>query len=113
MADYVTLLGAEQVQSAGHCMARAAEDMQQASYSISESVDRLTRALDEHASRIEAAQQANGDGRRLIGWRMADYTAETSDPATAKNWSANVPVLPIFEGDPNTKIGFTLETSHG
>jgi hypothetical protein len=41
---------------------------------------------------------------RLIGWRMADYTAETEDAETARNWSANVPVLPIFEGDPNTKL---------
>lgn len=41
---------------------------------------------------------------KLIGWRMADYTAETSDPEKAKNWSSNVTVLPIFEGDPNTKL---------
>ncbi|NID15019.1 hypothetical protein [Luteibacter yeojuensis] len=113
MADYVTLLGAEQVQAAGHHMARAADDMRNAAYSISESVDRLTRALDEHASRIEAAQRAGGDDRRLIGWRTADYTAETSDPDQAKNWSTNVPVLPIFEGDPNTRLVATQETSHG
>lgn len=41
---------------------------------------------------------------KLIGWRMADYTAETADPDQAKNWSAHVAVLPIFEGDQNTKL---------
>jgi len=40
----------------------------------------------------------------LIGWRMADYANETSDPKMAKNWSAHVDVFPIFEGDPNTRL---------
>ena len=59
MADYVTLFGAEQMQSAASRMASAAEEMQRASNIISESVDRLVRALDDHAMRIEAA--ARGD----------------------------------------------------
>ena len=42
--------------------------------------------------------------KRLIGWRMADYTDETADPALAKNWANAVDVLPIFEGDVNTKL---------
>jgi hypothetical protein len=42
--------------------------------------------------------------KRLIGWRMADYTDETADPALAKNWATAVDVLPIFEGDVNTKL---------
>lgn len=42
--------------------------------------------------------------KRLIGWRMADYTDETADPALAKNWATTVDVLPIFEGDVNTKL---------
>ncbi|MCS3423417.1 hypothetical protein M2403_002018 [Rahnella sp. BIGb0603] len=45
----------------------------------------------------------------LIGWRMADYTEETTDPEKAKNWAMAVGVLPIFEGDVNT----SLTTSHG
>jgi hypothetical protein len=53
MSDYVTLMGAEQVQSAGNRMASAADDMQRAASSISDSVDRLVRALDDHAMRIE------------------------------------------------------------
>lgn len=36
--------------------------------------------------------------------RIADYTDETADPALAKNWATDVDVLPIFEGDVNTKL---------
>lgn len=42
--------------------------------------------------------------KRLIGWRASDYTHETSDPELAKNWAAAIGVLPIFEGDVNTKL---------
>ncbi|EPG3168521.1 hypothetical protein QC864_001615 [Klebsiella pneumoniae] len=42
--------------------------------------------------------------KRLIGWRASDYTDETSDPELAKNWAADIGVLPIFEGDVNTKL---------
>ena len=42
--------------------------------------------------------------KRLIGWRTTDYTEETSDPEMAKNWAAAVGVLPIFEGDINTRL---------
>lgn len=42
--------------------------------------------------------------KRLIGWRASDYTDETSDPELAKNWAAAIGVLPIFEGDVNTKL---------
>lgn len=41
---------------------------------------------------------------RLIGWRASDYSDETSDPELAKNWAAAIGVLPIFEGDVNTKL---------
>lgn len=42
--------------------------------------------------------------KRLIWWRASDYTDETSDPELAKNWAAAIGVLPIFEGDVNTKL---------
>ncbi|MHA0937049.1 hypothetical protein [Enterobacter kobei] len=45
--------------------------------------------------------------KRLIGWRMADYTDETADPKLAKIWATSVDVLPIFEGDVNTKLSAT------
>lgn len=46
---------------------------------------------------------------KLIGWRTADYTYETADPDKAKNWSANVAIVPIFEGDPNTMLSAISE----
>lgn len=65
MADYVTLLGAEQVSNAGHNMQGAAETMTRAANQIWESNERLIRALEDHALRIElatAAQKEKGDG---------------------------------------------------
>ncbi|WP_256633720.1 hypothetical protein [Enterobacter hormaechei] len=44
------------------------------------------------------------DQKRIIGWRASDYTDETSDPELAKNWAAAIGMLPIFEGDVNTKL---------
>jgi hypothetical protein len=61
----------------------------------------------EQEARAEAAEKRIAEQRgqkRLIGWRMADYTDETADPALAKNWATAVDVLPIFEGDVNTKL---------
>lgn len=43
--------------------------------------------------------------KKLIGWRMADYTRETDDIEVARNWSNAVDVLPVFEGDVNTGLG--------
>jgi hypothetical protein len=65
--------------------------------------DTVLALLDE----LEAAEKRIAElpgQKRLIGWRMADYTDETSDPALAKNWATAVDVLPIFEGDVNTKL---------
>jgi hypothetical protein len=53
---------------------------------------------------IERLYRELGVQPKLIGWRMADYTNETASIETARNWSSNVAVLPIFEGDPNTKL---------
>lgn len=55
----------------------------------------------------QATEKRNYDitgQKRLIGWRASDYTDETSDPELAKNWAAAIGVLPIFEGDVNTKL---------
>lgn len=55
----------------------------------------------------QASEKGNSDvqgQKRLIGWRASDYTDETSDPELAKNWAAAIGVLPIFEGDVNTKL---------
>ncbi|WP_213947963.1 hypothetical protein [Luteibacter sp. dw_328] len=63
-------------------------------------MDDWWKAIDTHLALAgrEAAQP------KLIGWRMADYTNETDSIDTARNWSSNVSVLPIFDGDPNTKL---------
>lgn len=69
-------------------------------------VIRLGR-LKETEAKLEAAEKRIAElpgQKRLIGWRMADYTDETADPALAKNWATAVDVLPIFEGDVNTKL---------
>lgn len=53
----------------------------------------------------QAKQEVNAVRQpHLIGWRTDNYLWETSDPEVAKNWEGNVGVLPIFEGDPNTKL---------
>ncbi|WJN61321.1 Arc family DNA-binding protein [Pseudomonas sp. SO81] len=60
-------------------------------------LDALERATNQRAH--QALQQP-----RLIGWRTADYLFETADRAVADNWSAHNTMLPIFEGDPVTKL---------
>ena len=55
MSDYITLLGAEQVQSASTRMGTAADDMRAAANTFGDHVDRLIRAMEEHACRIENA----------------------------------------------------------
>lgn len=61
---------------------------------------RLEGIIDVAEKRI--AEQSSQ--KRLIGWRSSDYTDETSDPELAKNWAVAIGVLPIFEGDVNTKL---------
>ena len=58
MSNYTTLLGAEDVARAGHNMQAAADQMQRAANQFDESITRLIRAMEEHATRIEAAQGA-------------------------------------------------------
>jgi hypothetical protein len=41
---------------------------------------------------------------RLIGWRTENFLWETDDVDKARNWEPNIGVLPIFEGDQNTKL---------
>ena len=54
MADYVTLLGAEQVSSAGSQMSRAADRMQSAASSIDQSLFQHQRFMDDWLQRFEA-----------------------------------------------------------
>ena len=63
MSQYVHLIGAEQVQSAGHAIERAAETMRnidfgsQFIFQFGQLVDRLEWSLKDHADRIEAAMK--------------------------------------------------------
>lgn len=50
---------------------------------------------------------------KLIGWRTDNYLMETSDLAVAKNWECHYRMLPIFEGDPNTKLDATMAQEAG
>jgi hypothetical protein len=42
--------------------------------------------------------------RKLIGWRTEDFLRETTNIKVAQNWEVHYEVLPVFEGDPNTKL---------
>lgn len=57
----------------------------------------------------EAAQPV-APVRRLIGWRTDDYLNETADKKKADNWAQHYNLLPIFEGDPHTKLTATPTT---
>lgn len=62
MSEYITLLGAEDVARAGRQMASAADDMQRAASSISESLDMSLRRFEELVERLERLNQERGDG---------------------------------------------------
>lgn len=55
MSGYVTLLGAEQVQSAANTMRAAAEEMSRAASSIDHSLQQHRQFMDDWLSRFEAA----------------------------------------------------------
>ncbi len=71
-----------------------------------------SNALAQLLDRLSAsAQQAEPVAKRLIGWRTSDYLMETSDREKAKNWEAHYEMLPIFEGDPDTKLAATAPSA--
>lgn len=53
MSQYMTLLGSEDVSRAGSAMRSAAEEMNRAAGYMDSVADRLIRALDDHATRLE------------------------------------------------------------
>lgn len=55
MADYVTLLGAEDVRSAANTMSRAADTMRSAASNFDSTMDRHQRFMDEWMTRFESA----------------------------------------------------------
>lgn len=59
-----------------------------------------------HADILIARIGANSpaEEKKVIGWRSADYTMETTDLRQARNWALNFEVLPVFEGDVNSSL---------
>ncbi len=51
--DFVTLIGAEAVENAGHCIASSAETMRQAAASLESTVHFGLRRLEELVARLE------------------------------------------------------------
>lgn len=90
--------------------AKPAPDLQAELEATNRQVEILSDALAE--SRREIAQlksqrapvQEPVAKPKLIGWRTADFLNETTDIRSARNWEVHYEVLPIFEGDPNTKL---------
>ena len=62
MSEYVTLIGADDVRSAGHAMREAAAQMSRAAGNIDESLGRHQRFLDDWLLRLEAIMS---EGRAL------------------------------------------------
>ena len=62
------------------------------------------KAITAIRARLEQPEQEPVAKPKLIGWRTADFLNETNDIRSAKNWEVHYEVLPIFEGDPNTKL---------
>jgi len=61
MTDYVTLLGAEQVQSAARQMASAADEMRRAAGSIDDSLRSHQRFLEDWLLRFQQILEAKGE----------------------------------------------------
>ncbi|WP_192941420.1 MULTISPECIES: hypothetical protein [Yersinia] len=81
-------------------------------------INQLAHALIESNAELAAMKEtkpnenAEPKQKKLIGWRMEDFTHETTDIEVARNWAPNVGVLPIFEGDINTSIStITIDTT--
>lgn len=58
MADYITLMGAEQVQSAASRMSSAASEMIRAASSIEDSFQRHQRFMDDWLQRLESVLES-------------------------------------------------------
>lgn len=61
MADYITLLGAEQVQSAASTMRSAADDMRSAASTIEYALHQHQQFLDDWLMRLQQVMSEQGD----------------------------------------------------
>lgn len=60
------------------------------------------------AAQAEKPSEQKPVALKVIGWRTGDFLYETADRDMALNWQGNIDVLPIFEGDLNTKLAATV-----
>ena len=75
---------------------------------IIDALERSEHIIDDAETPISKALAAARELRemepKLIGWRTDDFLMETNNIEKAQNWSAHHEIIPIFEGDPNTKL---------
>lgn len=74
MSNYVTLLGAEDVQRAGQLIEAAADAMTRAASSMEHSAEHMSQALNNAVDRVEATAQDARDGKPTL----RDYFAALS-----------------------------------
>jgi hypothetical protein len=66
MADYVTLLGAEQMQSAANRIASAADQFSRAVSNMDDSLERHRRWQDEWLDRLQSMLEAHEKGMGVV-----------------------------------------------
>lgn len=100
MSDYINLLGADDVRSAGRTIASAAGDMRSAASAIESTMDRHQRFLDDWLARLEAVMQPQPQpSARDIRGHAAEFAGAdivvTTTGEVVKSKDDNVRVLVI------------------
>jgi hypothetical protein len=65
--------------------------------------DEMEKAFKDRLKEYVTRFFAKNKQPKLVGWRTADYLHQTSSKDVAKNWALYTDVLPVFEGDVNSK----------
>ncbi|MEP9101376.1 ead/Ea22-like family protein (plasmid) [Enterobacter hormaechei] len=94
----------DQCQKAADVVRALTDELEAKDSTIATQQQEIRMLLNALGQLSEKRNSDHPDQKRIIGWRASDYTDETSDPELAKNWAAAIGVLPIFEGDVNTKL---------
>lgn len=89
-SEYIRLLGAEEVSQAARNICGAADQITRAAEYIDNTVDRLVRVLEDHASRIEAAIAEPEPRRVVVSERVQDadrrWITREKGPAMFLRW---------------------------
>jgi hypothetical protein len=105
--EYITLMGAEQVQSAGVTIRNAAESMGSSANCFAENVDRMGRILQEHANRIEKAMEP------VVGEPIVAMAASIVDTAQAEKDQAELGSLRLLVKDIRQEVNKVWPESDG